>query len=181
MSISVITATMLPERSHRLAEAVASVQAQTLRPDEHLIGVDFRRTGGARIYNQLAAGADGDWLAILPDDDVLFPDHLASLIELGGDVAYSWAEVTGPDPWTAYNQPFDPELLRRLSIVSHVALVRTELVLDLGGWDEVQGYDWLFWVKALDAGATFRCLERPTWRYRLDAGEWHESRPWLAA
>ena len=181
--ISVITATMLPERAERLAQAIASVQGQTLQPSEHLIGVDYLRKGGARVYNQLAAGASGDWLATLPDDDVLFPDHLASLHELtdGADVVYSWAEVSGDDPWLAYNQPFDPELLRRLSIVSHVALIRTELVLDVGGWDLGRGYDWRFWVKALDAGARFICLARPTWRYRLDERWGHESRPWLGA
>lgn len=180
MSVTVITPTMLPERTVLLAEAVASVTAQTRKPDEHLIGVDYLRAGGARMRNVLAASVNTEWLAVLDDDDVLYPEHLARLMDAAAhaDVVYSWCDVTGDDPWTAYNQPFDADLLRQTSIVSHNALIRTELVLDVGGWDQVPGYDWRFWHKALDAGARFVCVPERTWRYRLDATWKHESRPW---
>lgn len=183
MTVTVITATLLPERSALLAEACASVAAQTQRPRDHLIGADYLRRGGARVYNILASAATTPWLATLPDDDAFLPGHLETLLAAAGDadVVYSPPETSGPDPWQGYEQPFAPDALRRASIVSHVALVRTELVLDLGGWDEGQGYDWRFWVKALDAGARFVRVPERTWRYRLDAGMWHESRPWLGA
>lgn len=178
--ISVITAT-LPERSALLAEAVASVTQQTLPPDEHLVGYDYRRRGGARAYNVLASAATSDWLAILPDDDVLYPSHIERLVahRENADIVYSYCDVTGADPWTAYNQPFDAEALRRTSVVSHVALVRTQLVLDLDGWDDGPAYDYRFWLKALEHGARFVSVPERTWLYRLDAGWKHESRPWL--
>lgn len=181
MSVTVITAT-LPEREPLLREAIASVAAQTVKPTEHLIAVDYVRRGGARVFNLLAAAATTEWLAILPDDDLLYPHHLASLTEVSADadIVYSWCDVSGAHPWEQYNRPFDPDILRRMSIVSHVALVRTQVVRDLGGWDEVQGYDWLFWVKALDAGARFRCVEHPTWHYRLETDWRHESRGGVA-
>jgi hypothetical protein len=180
VKVTVITATM-PGREPLLAEAMASVSMQTLTPTEHLVAIDYVQRGGARVYNLLAAGVATDWLAILNDDDVLYPPHLEALMAAAtdADVVYSWCDVSGPDPWTAYNQPFDAHALRRTSIVSHNALVRTELVEQLGGWDEEKGWDWLFWLKALDAGARFACVPEITWRYRLDEGWKHESRPWL--
>jgi len=180
MSVTVITATM-PGRGKLLAEAMASVVAQTLEPSEHLVAVDYIRRGGARPKNLLAAAVTSDWLATLDDDDLLYPGHLEALMAASGDaeVVYSGCDVLGPDPWQHYNQPFDPVALRSLSIVSHNALIRTELVLDVGGWDEVKGYDWRFWHKCLDAGAKFVQVPERTWKYRLEAGWWHESRPWL--
>lgn len=182
MSVTVITATM-PGREHLLAEAMASVAAQTYRPLDHLIAVDYVQRGGARPKNLLAETVETDWIATLDDDDILYPQHLDLLIAASedADVVYSWCDVTGDDPWEQYNRSFDADLLRRLSIVSHNAMVRTELVAEVGGWDEARGYDWTFWHKCLDAGARFRCVPERTWLYRLDAGWRHESRPWLAA
>jgi hypothetical protein len=95
----------------------------------------------------------------------------------GADIVYSYADVVGDKSFDLYNRPFDGNLLRTSSIVSHAAFVRTELILDLGGWDNQKGYDWTFWVKALDAGAQFVSVPEKTWIYRLTP-EWnHESRP----
>lgn len=180
MNVTVITATM-PGREALLTEAIQSVSEQTYTPTDHLIGVDYIQRGGARPKNLLASAVTTPWIATLDDDDAFYPNHLATLMELAdsADVVYSYCDVTGPDPWLAYNQPFDPDVLSRTSSVSHNALVRTQLVLDLEGWDEVKGYDYLFWLKALDAGARFVCVPEVTWKYRLDASWWHESRPWL--
>lgn len=176
--ITVITPT-LPEREGLLREAIESVRRQTLQPSDHLVGIDYQRRGGARVKNLLASAVATDWLQLLDDDDVLFTEHLEKLAAAreGADVVYSWCQSEG-DAFDLYNRPFDPELLRRSSIVSHNALVRTELVLDLGGWEEEQGYDWKFWIRALDAGARFVAIPEQTWRYRLNPEWQHESRPW---
>lgn len=177
MTVTVITATM-PERSVLLAEAMASVAAQTVTPAEHLVAVDYVRHGGARVYNLLAKAVRTPWLATLPDDDLFYPNHLETLLGAadGADVVYSYCDVTGNYPWEAYNQPFHPDLLRRTSCVSHVALVRTDLVARLGGWEEIAGYDYRFWLTALDAGARFVSVPVPTWHYRLETDWRHESR-----
>ncbi|HKI95464.1 MAG TPA: hypothetical protein VJ992_09255 [Gemmatimonadales bacterium] len=176
-AVTVITATMA-ERGALLAEASASVAAQTVPPSEHLIAVDYMRRGGARVYNLLAAGVNTPWTAILPDDDVLYPNHIETLSAAseGADVVYSYCDVTGDDPWEAYNQPFSAERLRQTSCVAHVAMVRTDLIVALEGWDEVHGYDYHFWLKALDAGARFVSVPVRTWRYRLETDWRHESR-----
>lgn len=180
MSVSVITAT-LPERDDFLRRAVTSVRAQTLRPEAHLIGYDYARRGGAAMKTDLGFAVESTWIALLDDDDYLYPDHLASLVEAAerehADVAYSWCDVSGQNPWLGYNQPFNPDLLKTTSIVSHNALIRTELFVELGGFKPVKGYDWLLWVAAQQVGARFTCVERPTWHYDLSESHPHESRP----
>jgi glycosyltransferase involved in cell wall biosynthesis len=175
--ITVITAT-LPERADLLERAVASVALQTLRPEAHLVGVDHRRRGGAAMKNLLAYAADTEWLAILDDDDHLYPDHLLKLLAASGDadVVYSWCDSTG-DSFTAYNQGWEGvDALRGSSRVSHNAIVRTSLFKAVGGFPLERGYDWLFWIKAAEAGARFVCVPERTWFYDLDPQRWHESR-----
>jgi glycosyltransferase involved in cell wall biosynthesis len=180
MSVSVITAT-IPGREQFLRRAINSVANQTLKPQAHLIGVDYAKRGGAAMKTDLGFAAESKWIAILDDDDWLYPEHLAALVEAAEtqhcDVAYSWCDVAGENPWLGYNQPFDPELLKTTSIVSHNAIVRTNLFVELGGFKQVKGYDWLFWVAAHQAGARFTCVERPTWLYDLSESHAHESRP----
>jgi glycosyltransferase involved in cell wall biosynthesis len=181
--ITVITAS-LPDRGELLRQAMESVRRQTLAPADHLIAIDYQRAGGARARNTLVAATTTPWVQILDDDDLLMPEHLQRLAQMaddtGADVAYSWCTVEGDDRFDLYNRPYDREQLRNTSIVSHNALVRTELLLDLGGWIEEPGYDWKLWNRAADAGARFACLEERTWHYRLNP-EWaHESRPWNA-
>lgn len=180
MSVTVITAT-LPEREKLLERAIISVRRQILRPQAHLIGYDYARRGGAAMKNDLGFAAETKWLAILDDDDYFYPDHLASLVEAAereqADVAYSWCDVSGANPWLGYNQSFSPDALRQSSVVSHNAIVRADLFVEVGGFKLVKGYDWLFWVAALQTGARFTCVERPTWHYDLSESHPHESRP----
>jgi len=169
--ISVITAS-LPTRSAMLAECVASVAAQTLAPIEHLISVDHARVGSSRTRNRLMQAAGGTWIAVLDDDDVMFPDHLAALWEERdrADVIYSFCEVTGRS-WNP-NRTFDPDVLRGSNYIPITTLIRADLVRGLGGWqDGANGWeDWDFWLRALDAGARFVCVPRITWRYRFHRG-----------
>jgi len=177
--VTVITPS-LPDRSHLREEAIRSVAIQTIPAADHLVGIDHQRIGGWRMRNLLASAVDTKWTQILDDDDLLLPNHIETMLDLasgGADVIYSPAQVIGDQHFDLNDQPFDAQLLRSTSIVSHVAMVRTELVLDLGGWDAVKGYDWRFWIKALDAGARFARAEDRTWIYRLTPDWVHESRP----
>jgi hypothetical protein len=106
------------------------------------------------------------------------PEHFEKLWPLttDADIVYSPPTTIGPNPWQGYLEPFDAARLRVSSIVSHIALVRTELIREVGGWDAGAGYDWNFWIKCLDAGARFARCNEPTWIYDLEEGKWHESR-----
>ena len=168
--ISVITAS-LPTRSAMLAECVASVAAQTLSPWEHLIGVDHGRRGPSAIRNELLETAQGVWIAIVDDDDVLFPNHLERLRSVDADIVYSYCSVEGR-AWSP-NREFDADALRAGNYIPATVLIDASFLRRLGGWreDTVYGWeDWDLYLRALDAGGTFACVPEVTWRYRFHGG-----------
>jgi glycosyl transferase family 2 len=192
-SITVLTPS-LPGRSELLAEAMASVQAQSTTPTSHVVGIDYDRIGIGRMLNQLVSSAEADWLARLDDDDLFMPNHLEVLAAQvrDADVIYSWCEVKprardgvvppvpavlGPAGWIP-NQEFDAHLLRKRNYIPATTLIRKSLWEEIGGWT-LPGWgvgdsprkpefaeDWDFWLRALDAGARFLCIPEVTWTYR---------------
>lgn len=175
--VSVITAA-LPSRVDQLAEACASVRAQTYPAIEHLIRFDYDRRGSAYTRNALLAAVNGDYVAVLDDDDILYRNHLRELVgraeATDADVVYSYCEVEGRPGWNP-SRPFDAAALRAGNYIPITALIRSTLLDDLGGWpesaDSPGGFeDWALWLKALDAGARFECVPVVTWCYRLHSG-----------
>ena len=164
--VTLLTAS-LPERKDLLAEAVASVAAQTVHPVVHLVGIDHAREGAATVYNRLAGMVDTPWVTFLDDDDLLDPNHLETLLDnCGGcDVVYTWCRAVGHN-FRLYNQPFDRKLLFQRSIVPITAMVRTEFYARAEWMRHEDGYDWRFWQRVANAGATFRCVPEITWTYR---------------
>jgi glycosyltransferase involved in cell wall biosynthesis len=173
--ITAITAS-LPTRAAMLAEAMQSVAAQTLQADEYLVGVDYARRGTARVLSQLAQAARSEWVATLDDDDVWYSEHLATLAAhtANADVVYSWCDVEGREGFEQYLRvPFNRERLLEANYIPNVALIRRELLADVGWWREgvAGGFeDYDLWLRALAAGARFVCVPQVTWCYRLHAG-----------
>lgn len=199
MTIAVVTPA-IPERAALLAECIASVNAQSYPPVGHYVGVDHAKVGCVTNLNRtvnaaLASGAD--WIALLADDDLMYPHHLGTLIgatrtqhDCAGfgpegppcdscpgdgcpilpppDIVYSWCQVTGRPGWNP-NRHFDAEALRYGNYIPATSLIRSSLIRELGGWRPgAHGFeDWDFWLRALDHGARFRCIPAVTWEYRF--------------
>lgn len=164
--VSVLTPS-IPERSQLLLECRASVKAQTAAVLwEHLVRVDEAREGCAVTMNRLADDAEGKWLLPLADDDLLLPGCLESLLARSrdADIIYSPPLVTGNEDrfWFFQAPPAIPSC----------ALIRHELWVELGGYDEslVREEDRDLWVKATNAGARFHRVDDPCWVYRQHAG-----------
>ena len=172
--ISVITAS-IPSRTAMLAECMASVARQSLRPLEHIVAVDHARYGSAATRNAALGGVRGDWTAVVDDDDLLWTEHLARLSTLTekADIVYSWCEVAGKS-WNP-NSDFNAERLRNGNYIPATSLIRTKFLRKLKGWrdsaDSPGGLeDWDLWLRALDAGGRFVCLPEITWTYRFHGG-----------
>lgn len=169
--IALITSS-LPERHDFRAEALRSVEAQTLKPIIHLVGVDYQRLGPAPIQNYLlaaAVAAGAEWIALLADDDLLYPNHLEKLYSgaAEADIVWTWCDVQGRN-WNP-NSHWDPQRLRSENFIPATAMIRTEWCERLG-WEPAFGKrceDWLFWRKAHEAGARFVCVPEKTWLYRF--------------
>jgi len=151
-----------------LAECEASVEAQTYPCAEHLVMTDELLSGdNGMLANLMAEATDCPWLLPLADDDLLLPFHNETVLAEaeGADVVYSYCEVTGR-PWNP-NRLFDAEALRAGNYIPATALIRRDLWAEIGGWGSEEFEDWHFWLRALDAGAEFRCVPIVTWVYRF--------------
>lgn len=159
--MSVLTPSV-PERASMLAEAEASVTGQTYREWEHLVLVDDSYIGCARTVNQLAKAAQGDWLLILADDDLLQPDCLTLHLAASADThfVYSPPLVEGEPPETFHGDP---------PAIPSLSLILKEV------WDHLQGYDETLtcredrnlYERALELGYRFKRIPEQTWTYRF--------------
>lgn len=155
-----------------LAEAVASVAAQTLRPDAHLIAVDYHRNGPSAGINRMVKQSRTEWLSILADDDLYDPDHLEILMAhtADADMVLSWSRFEGrtDEQFRGEFSPYD--LLQRQDTgMRGCFLFRRALWDKLGGWPDGAGEDWQFMVAAIRAKARLVPVYRETWTYR-----WHD-------
>jgi glycosyltransferase involved in cell wall biosynthesis len=168
-SVTVVTSAR-PDRLELLEQCIASVAAQTLRPELHLIGIDQAGAGGAATKNRLVRAVGSTWTAFLDDDDVLGPDHLETLLAHAGDdvdLVWSLCAVEGRD-WEP-DHCCDLDQLEFYNFIPVAYLVRTKAYLAVGGMPEgdVGAYDWRFLKALLAAGGHFRCVHEVTWTYRF--------------
>jgi hypothetical protein len=175
MSVTVVTPS-LPERGKMLAEAVHSVNRQTVLPAAHLISVDYHNHGPGPLLNQLIRAAETEWVSILADDDLYQETHLEHLSEASedADIVYSWGQIAGSTSRAAnqYRGPFDPDRLlnRQDSGLSGCFMVRKTMWDLVGGWRDEPTEDWGFLVRCLKAGARVRLVPKVTWIYRFHGG-----------
>lgn len=174
MDITVLTASM-PERAVMLVECLASVYAQTLKPAAHVVEVDWRIAGFVNTINHMAGLVDTEWLMVLPDDDLIDPNHLATLAPHAenAEVVYSWCRVTGRPDFDP-NAEFDADRLAYQNFIPGGAcLIRTEAWHRAGGYRHGErngAEDWGLWLRMLQQDARFVCVAEVTWTYRF--GDW---------
>lgn len=177
MKVSILTAS-LGERKDMLAEAKASVQAQVLPGDvevEHLIGIDVDREGAGLWLNRMLLSATGDFVMVLDDDDVLLPNHIATVTADVSmhDVIYTPPIVEGGE-FHGYECAYSGAVLMRRNCVSHTALMRTSFVREVGGWSNLRMFDWDLFRRLEQVGAEFLRLDVRTWIYRLHGSNWSQ-------
>jgi len=175
----------IPPRTVLLAEALASVCAQTRSPDAISVQVDHLREGAAGCRNRAWRALDTDYVAFLDDDDLLKPEHLERLMvtaeETGADVVYPWfdLQVHGDlrndlDPLGMLGQPFVAAELEHRNWIPVTLLVRRDVLSAVGGfptpgsdrWPHSECEDWGCWQAVARAGGRFVHLPERTWVWR---------------
>jgi glycosyltransferase involved in cell wall biosynthesis len=165
----------LPERVELLHQALDSIAAQTRPPDDLVVGVDWARRGEVWNQNRLLAATDAEWVAFLHDDDLWYPEHLASAEKHfeTADVIVSDFDSTGrtwdiPKHWDRW------DLLLRTNWFPPSAVVARRTVVDR--WhepDQPPPYDWVDWAnwrRLYTIGARFAYTGAVTMDYRF--GVW---------
>jgi hypothetical protein len=189
--ISVVTPST-PPRAELLSKAMASMAAQTLLPEAHIVVVDHAGRGEAATRNRGLFAVDTAWTAFLDDDDELYPHHLSALMRhqetTGADLVYPWFDVGcgGTDPFPQREGvPFDEAAYRSGGFVPVTYLVRTELAIAIGGfplpnspeWPYPVGVDRGFIWRLLDKGLHIEHLNERTWRWNHHGGN-YSGRVW---
>jgi glycosyltransferase involved in cell wall biosynthesis len=169
-----------PERLHLLPEAIESVYAQTLRPADIAIGIDYSSRGEVWNANRLLEATNSEWVAFLHDDDLWDPDHLAACSESfdTADVVVSRYRLVGRPPSTIepWHEDFaDLRWTQWIGSPSMVVARRSVFGWWVGGNKRYHWNDWAQWNHLLDTGARFADTHRVTTSYRFMGGNgsWH--------
>ena len=166
----------LPERHGLLVEALGSVNAQTRRPDDIVVGVDYRHYGEVNNMNRLMDITDCEWVAFLHDDDIWLPHHLATidaLITSENEVIVSRFDLVNR-PWSTiepWHENFND--LRHTNWIGSPSMVAVRKST-WGKWCEPYGkfrwVDWANYNRLLDNGAHFIDTHEVTVQYRFMGG-----------
>jgi glycosyltransferase involved in cell wall biosynthesis len=164
-----------PDRTPLLAEAYASVEAQTIACT-HLIGIDHAGEGPALIRNAAMRHSPHPVVAFLDDDDLMDPDHLEvltmALVEHEADLVFSWYRKQGSTPETERIHVWDDYaygvMLGGRNLIPVTVVARREAILDAGGFDPDDRYeDYALWMRMLAQEARIVVVPRETWTYRM--------------
>lgn len=170
----------IPTRSFELTRAVASVAAQTVPPDYHVISTDRQHIGSAATRNQALYMVSTSWIAFLDDDDEMLPHHLEVLLQnawrTGASVVYTGCRVldaqANPIPvkeeWGRFGHAFDGELLKTKAYMPVTCLVLASLAKQAlfgpPAHEPKSDYDdWGFYLRLLGLGAVFVHVPEITW------------------
>jgi hypothetical protein len=174
----------IPSRAKMLDRALASVKAQTLRPERVVVEFDDDRLGAAATRQRGLEKVTTPWVAFLDDDDEFLPGPLCALFWTASlydaDYVYPWYEVVGgTDPMPQFfGQPWDPGRPHQTTITT---LVRTDLAQSVGfggepspdpngGGAVVGGEDYRFTLACNESGARIHHLPERTWLWHHHGG-----------
>jgi cellulose synthase/poly-beta-1,6-N-acetylglucosamine synthase-like glycosyltransferase len=199
--ITVVTAS-IPGREQLLGTTLASVYAQTVEVEAHLVMAQSCTEHlvpphhVAIQQNWLLPAVRSEFTMRLADDDQLLPHHIETMLPHldDYDVVYSY-DANGDRPrLDCTNWPQDQlvDTFRRQNwIDGSASAIRTSLLREVGGWPEdyvggnhmtgeggfvatgLPAEDWACYLNLAIAGARFLCIPEPTWRY--GNGNWVRS------
>lgn len=197
--VTVITPT-IPGREVLLMECLESVYRQSVEVKAHLVFAQScteelpSPVHCALMQNRLLWSVTTEWTMRLADDDLLLPEHIATLMpyfDEAADVIYTWDASGNRPKWNA-NVLSQAQLVAAFGQTSWIdgsaVAIRTRLLKGHGGWPTrvigtppfhgfFEGYpstvtceDHACFMNLARHGARFLCVPQETWLYR--AGAW---------
>lgn len=167
-------------------DATYQIASEFALKDDRIRVIHQRNQGTAGAYNAGVSGATGDFIVICSADDVLLPEHLASMAafidaEPGYDI-YSTNGFFGRPDGTRQlvyqagtNEPMDSMSLSEVianCFYSVGATYRRSLFEEVGGYRlGVYGEDYDFWLRAIVGGARHRYAPVATSVHRVSGSQ----------
>ncbi len=134
---------------------LGDVVAELADGDDRVCYSQIENGGIAENTNAALSMAEGDYIALLDNDDTLSPDALYHMVEeinrTSADCLYSDEDKMdgeGKKHFCPHIKPdFNPQLLRSNNYICHLFMVKTELARKVGGfskeYDGAQDYDFI--------------------------------------
>lgn len=161
--ITLVTAS-LPQRCHLLQEMLNSVSEQTVSPAEHLVIVNSDLA--APKLNRMIEMAETEYVVQVDDDDLLYPNHIATLVEnLTADVVWTWCDVTGRE-WNP-NRGYEKGRLKSENYIPSNCAIRKQAIVEAGGHRLSRHHDHDLLQRLEAMGASFKNVPVVTWNYRF--------------
>ena len=158
-----------------LREAIASVEAQTYS-DWQIVEIMHNKTQGYNVNRGLQI-ANGEWIKILHDDDILPPNSLTDLYEgiqgydfVCGDQMTFGDAMYCPDPQVYCGRvPDFKAMLEGNVIYGGTTLYRAEVLEAIGGYSEDlhTGEEYDLHLRLLSRNYTCNYIRRTVHHYRL--------------
>jgi glycosyltransferase involved in cell wall biosynthesis/peptidoglycan/xylan/chitin deacetylase (PgdA/CDA1 family) len=163
-------------------DATADIARAAARADPRIKILAQANAGAAAARNAGLRAADAPWTLFLDADDTLKPHALRRLLHaasaetnaavvIGRSARVDQQGRTWPSPRHDLSDPFRV-LAYECGLAIHSALVRTELVKRVGGFDESlrTAEDWDLWQRLARAGAAFSQVDAVVALYRSRSG-----------
>ena len=155
----------------------AAVLADFRRPKTRVIRIEHQGVSAAR--NAGVAAAAGAYLCALDADDRLRPEYFeraVPILDQSPDVAFvsCWLRTFGDEAWDWKPERCDLPTLLWEDTVLTAALVRRDVMLEIGGYDVAMpaqgGEDWDLWLTLAERGYRGTIIPEVLFDYRRRAG-----------
>jgi hypothetical protein len=165
-----------------LSDWLNAVRTLNPAPREVIIGTDryrhltsvlevFRRRQDRDSYPQAfhlttaLREARTEWVWIHDIDDLAFPDALEGVSEIDADVVQCGYERSDGEIYIPPALPNDEILELDHNPFVAGSFVRTDILMDAGGFPDVALQDWALWRRLARMGAVFAPGDRPRFKY----------------
>lgn len=180
-----VTVVIPSHRPDMLAEAIASVHAQTV-PCAMLVHYSPGEWWPSKL-NEMLDLVQTEFVLVLCDDDLLEPNAVALMVqaadEHGANLVFSDYRFFGDQDWVQKAGPFTVDALRESNtLLGWSALIRTTVFHWHGTFDASLDYqDWEFWLRMARREVRAAHVPLPLVRYRKHAGCGGYQIPWAEA
>lgn len=137
-----------------------------------------KNEGIAGNSNQILEKVEGDFIALLDHDDTLSPDALYENAKLLNEKPYDFI-YSDKDKIDEAGNRFDPlfkpqlspEMLLNINYLTHLNVMRTSIVREIGGWDpETDGaQDWDLFLRVVSVAKNVGFIPKVLYHWRVIA------------
>jgi hypothetical protein len=182
VDVTVISCLYGTSHDDYLADWLNAVEMLNPAPREVIVGTDryrhltsvievFRRRQNRDSYpqsfhlNSALQEVRSEWVWIHDIDDLAFPDALEGIVQMDADVVQVGYERSDGEVYVPPVLANDEILALDYNPFVAGSFVRTDILLDAGGFPDVALQDWALWRRLAQIGAVFAADDRPRFKY----------------